>query len=81
MELLDVFHKSISATFDNLCLNLEIEATQKEILYTLGEVTEARSEETGSHVKRVSKYCQLLAEKIWLISERYYAPYPCFTNT
>lgn len=66
MELLDVFHKSISATFDNLCLNLEIEATQKEILYTLGEVTEARSEETGSHVKRVSKYCKLLAEEYGL---------------
>ncbi|WP_353093789.1 HD domain-containing phosphohydrolase [Tissierella praeacuta] len=66
IELLNVFHKSISATFDNLCLNLEIEETQKEILYTLGEVTEARSEETGSHVKRVSKYCQLLAEKYGL---------------
>lgn len=66
MELLDVFHKSISATFDNLCLNLEIEETQKEILYTLGEVTEARSEETGFHVKRVSKYCELLAEEYGL---------------
>lgn len=66
IELLDVFHKSISATFDNLCLNLEIEETQKEILYTLGEVTEARSEETGFHVKRVSKYCELLAEKYGL---------------
>lgn len=66
MELLDVFHKSISATFDNLCLNLEIEETQKEILYTLGEVTEARSEETGFHVKRVSKYCELLGEEYGL---------------
>ncbi|MDR7856918.1 HD domain-containing phosphohydrolase [Tissierella sp.] len=66
MELLDVFHKSISATFDNLCLNLEIEETQKEILYTLGEVTEARSEETGYHVKRVSKYCEILAEEYGL---------------
>lgn len=66
MELLDVFHKSISATFDNLCLSLEIEETQKEILYTLGEVTEARSEETGFHVKRVSKYCELLGEEYGL---------------
>lgn len=66
MELLDVFHKSISATFDNLCLNLEIEETQKEILYTLGEVTEARSEETGFHVKRVSKYCEILGEEYGL---------------
>jgi response regulator RpfG family c-di-GMP phosphodiesterase len=62
IDLLDIFHKSISATFDNLCLNLEIEETQKEILYTLGEVAEARSEETGFHVKRVSKYCELLGE-------------------
>ena len=66
IEILDVFYKSISATFDNLCLNIEIEETQKEILYTLGEVTEARSEETGSHVKRVSKYCELLAEEYGL---------------
>ncbi|WMM24210.1 DUF3369 domain-containing protein [Tissierella sp. MB52-C2] len=66
IDLLDIFHKSVSATFDNLCLNLEIEETQKEILYTLGEVTEARSEETSSHVKRVSKYCQVLAEEYGL---------------
>lgn len=66
IELLDVFHKSISATFDSLCVSIEIEETQKEILYTLGEVTEARSEETGSHVKRVSKYCELLAEEYGL---------------
>lgn len=66
IELLEVFHKSISATFDNLCLNIEIEETQKEILYILGEVTEARSEETGFHVRRVSKYCEILAEKYGL---------------
>lgn len=66
IELLDVFHKSISATFDSLCVSIEIEETQKEILYTLGEVTEARSEETGNHVKRVSKYCELLAEEYGL---------------
>ena len=66
IELLEVFHKSISVTFDNLCLNIEIEETQKEILYILGEVTEARSEETGYHVRRVSKYCAILAEKYGL---------------
>ena len=69
IDLLDIFHKSISATFDNLCLNLEIEETQKEILYTLGEVAEARSEETGFHVKRVSKYCELLGE-LYGLSQR-----------
>ncbi len=62
VELLDVFYKSITANFDNLCLNLEIDDTQREILYTLGEVTEARSEETGYHIKRVSEYSAILAK-------------------
>lgn len=65
-EVLDVFHKNIAATFENLCMNKEIEETQKEILYILGEVTEARSEETGNHVQRVSRYARILAEKYGL---------------
>lgn len=69
IELLDLFYKSISSNFDNICLNLEIEDTQREILYTLGEVTEARSEETGFHIKRVSKYSTILAREYGL-SER-----------
>ena len=39
MELLDIFHRNISASFESLCLNKEIEETQREILYILGEVT------------------------------------------
>ncbi len=66
VELLNVFHKNITAAFESLCLNKEIEETQREILYILGEVTEARSEETGNHVKRVSKYSKILAEKYGL---------------
>lgn len=65
-EVLDVFHKNIAATFESLCINIEIEETQKEILYLLGEVTEVRSVETGNHVQRVSKYVKILAEKYGL---------------
>ena len=65
-EILNVFHRNVAATFENLCMNKEIEETQKEILYILGEVTEARSEETGNHVQRVSKYAKILAEKYGL---------------
>lgn len=65
-ELLDVFNKNILAAFENLCLNKEIGKTQREILFLLGEVTEARSEETGNHVKRVSEYSRVLAEKYGL---------------
>lgn len=65
-ELLNLFNKNILAAFESLCLNKEIEKTQREILYLLGEVTEARSEETGNHVKRVSGYCKILGEKYGL---------------
>lgn len=42
-------------------LHKELEETQKEIIYKLGEVGETRSKETGFHVKRVAKYSKLLA--------------------
>jgi putative two-component system response regulator len=42
-------------------LNLEIVDTQKEVIFTLGAVVEARSNETGKHIKRVAEYSYLLA--------------------
>ncbi|WP_418641128.1 response regulator [Sulfurimonas sp. ST-27] len=39
----------------------ELEETQKEIIYTMGEIGESRSQETGNHVKRVAEYSKLLA--------------------
>lgn len=42
-------------------LNLEIEQTQKEIIFVMGEIGESRSKETGNHVKRVAEYSRLLA--------------------
>ncbi|MEA3372365.1 MAG: response regulator [Campylobacterota bacterium] len=39
----------------------EIIDTQSELLYTLGEISEIRSEETGQHVRRVSEYTKILA--------------------
>ena len=43
-------------------LNQEIENTQKEVIFTLGAVGEARSKETGQHVKRVAEYSYLLGK-------------------
>ncbi len=43
-------------------LNREIHDTQRELIYTLGEVTENRSNETGNHVKRVAEYAAILAK-------------------
>lgn len=54
--------KSIEAAL----LYNEIEETQKEILFIMGEIGESRSEETGNHVKRVAQYSYLLAKGIGL---------------
>jgi len=43
-------------------LNEEIEATQCEVVFTLGAIGEHRSKETGYHVKRVAQYTYLLAK-------------------
>jgi len=47
-------------------LHQEIEETQREIVYKMGEIGESRSKETGYHVKRVALYSKLLAELIGL---------------
>lgn len=43
-------------------LNNEIINTQKDVILTMGAVGEARSKETGLHVKRVAEYSYLLAK-------------------
>ncbi|WP_457747096.1 HD domain-containing phosphohydrolase [Sulfurimonas sp.] len=42
-------------------LNKEIEETQREVIYAMGEIGETRSKETGHHVKRVALYSKRLA--------------------
>jgi len=51
-------------------LHQEIESTQKEIVYKMGEIGESRSEETGNHVKRVAEYSKLLAQLVGLSQEK-----------
>lgn len=65
-DLVEVFSMNVSVAFDNIYLNEEVEATQKEIIFTLGEIAEARSQETGHHVKRVAELSKLLALKYGL---------------
>lgn len=47
----------------------ELNETQREIIYKLGEIGECRSSETGQHVKRVAEYSKLFAQKIGLDSK------------
>ncbi|RXJ75691.1 regulator [Arcobacter sp. F155] len=50
-------------------LHKELEDTQRELIYRLGEVGETRSKETGNHVKRVANYSKILARKYGLSKE------------
>ena len=47
-------------------LNKEIIDTQKEVVFTMGAIGEARSKETGNHVKRVAQYSYILAKNYGL---------------
>ena len=67
----DMEHLLLAATYTGKTLEAamlqeEIEATQREIIFTLAETGEMRSKETGYHVKRVAEYCRLFAERYGL---------------
>lgn len=62
----DLEHLLLAATYtgkalDAALLQEEIEATQRELIFTLAEAGEKRSKETGQHVKRVAEYSYLFA--------------------
>ncbi|MDA3832242.1 MAG: DUF3369 domain-containing protein, partial [Spirochaetales bacterium] len=61
--LVEIYCTNVQIAFENVVLNQEIEETQKDIIFTLGEIADARSNETGAHVKRVSEICVIIAEK------------------
>jgi HD-GYP domain-containing protein (c-di-GMP phosphodiesterase class II) len=51
-------------SIESAMLAEEIEETQKEIIFTMGEIGESRSKETGNHVKRVAEYSYILAQAL-----------------
>lgn len=64
--LFQILNSNISIAIDNIHLNREIIDTQKEVLYTLGEIVEFRSKETANHVSRVAEYSYILAREYGL---------------
>ncbi|MBD0381152.1 HD domain-containing phosphohydrolase [Paenibacillus sedimenti] len=61
MEYLTLAASYAGKSLESALLTHEIEETQKEIIFTMGEIGESRSKETGNHVKRVAEYSYLLA--------------------
>ena len=66
VNLAELFATNVALILESLTKQKEIEKTQKELLFIVGEAMEARSKETGCHVKRVALLCELLASKLGL---------------
>lgn len=62
LNLINVFAQQTGLAFANVRLTEEILETQRQIVYVLSESIEARSRETGNHIRRVAKTAALLAE-------------------
>lgn len=60
-DLLRIFSGNIAVAFDNIYLNQAIVSTQKEVIFTLGQVIDTRSKETDHHVKRIAALAYALA--------------------
>lgn len=61
LSLIELFLHNASIAYENVILRNEIEGTQRDMVYMLGESIETRSKETGQHVRRVAAYCRLIA--------------------
>lgn len=61
-NLVSTFSTNITTALDNLHLNQEIIQTQREVIFTLGEVLDTRSGETAHHVRRVGEMSAFLAQ-------------------
>ncbi len=65
-ELLKVLMANVAVALENLDLNQAIIETQREVLFTLGEVVETRTRHSHHHVKNVAEWSYRLALKAGL---------------
>lgn len=68
-RIIEAYAGNIHMAFDNLFLRDEMEETQKDFVYRLGEAIEVRSAETGNHVKRVAEFAGLMARRYGLADD------------
>ncbi|MBD3220083.1 DUF3369 domain-containing protein [bacterium] len=61
-DLVRLFMANASMAYRNLALSKEIQVTQREIIHTLSQVVETRSNETANHVLRVGLLAARLGE-------------------
>jgi response regulator RpfG family c-di-GMP phosphodiesterase len=61
VRLLDLYCSNVAIAYENLLLHEEIEESQRELIFMLGEAVEMRSKETSGHVRRVAAMAAMLA--------------------
>jgi response regulator RpfG family c-di-GMP phosphodiesterase len=59
--LIELFAQNVQIAYENVQLQLELEDTQRELVYRLSEALENRSNETGNHSRRVALISSVLA--------------------
>ncbi len=69
LEYLSLAASYAGKSLESVMLHEEIVATQREIIFTMGEIGESRSKETGNHVKRVAEYSYVLALGLGMSAE------------
>lgn len=63
-EIIRIFTTNAGLALSNVSLGNAVEDTQNEMIFTLGEVVESRSIETGFHVRRVAAIADMFARKL-----------------
>ena len=59
-HLMRIYSANAEMAMTNLYLTREVEETQRDVICTLGEVVESRSQETANHIRRVTDMAVLL---------------------
>lgn len=62
--LAELFATNVALILESLTKQHEIEKTQKELLFIVGEAIEKRGKEAGAHVKRVALICEKIAQEL-----------------
>ena len=63
-NLAEIFSTNVALVLESLVRHHQAQSNQRELMYLLGDAIEARSKETGTHVKRTALLCYLFAEKL-----------------
>lgn len=64
LERLHLASSYSAKTIEAAMLYEEIIATQKDVIFSMAEIGESRSKETGNHVKRVAEYSRIIAKHL-----------------